>query len=113
MAEQRVERRLSAVLVGDVAGFSRLMGADEEGTLARLNVHRREFLDPKKAEHSGRVVKRTGDGVLIEFASAVQARAIEWGERAVRLSPFDPAGFAGFQGIALGHLMRGRQCRGR
>ena len=73
MAEQRVERRLAAILAGDVAGYSRLMGADEEGTLLRLNAHRREFLEPKIAEHRGRIVKRTGDGVLIEFASAVDA----------------------------------------
>src|SRR5262245_22240190 len=73
MAEQRLERRLAAILAGDVAGYSRLMGADEEGTLARLNVHRREFLEPKIADHRGRIVKRTGDGVLIEFASAVDA----------------------------------------
>src|SRR6185312_12138868 len=73
MAEQRVERRLSAIFAGDVAGYSRLMGADEEGTLKRLNAHRREFLEPKIAEHRGRIVKRTGDGVLIEFSSAVDA----------------------------------------
>src|SRR5580704_6567108 len=73
MAEHRVERRLAAILAADVAGYSRLMGADEEGTLARLNVHRREFLDPTIAEHRGRIVKRTGDGVLIEFVSAVDA----------------------------------------
>jgi adenylate cyclase len=73
MAEQRVERRLAAILAGDVAGYSRLMGADEEGTLLRLNTHRREFLEPKIADHRGRIVKRTGDGVLIEFASAVDA----------------------------------------
>jgi adenylate cyclase len=73
MAEQRMERRLAAILAGDVAGYSRLMGADEEGTLLRLNTHRREFLEPKIADHRGRIVKRTGDGVLIEFASAVDA----------------------------------------
>src|ERR1700727_2325887 len=73
MAEQRVERRLAAILAGDVAGYSRLMGSDEEGTLARLNAHRRDFLEPKIVEHRGRVVKRTGDGILIEFASAVDA----------------------------------------
>jgi adenylate cyclase len=73
MGEQRVERRLAAILAGDVAGYSRLMGADEEGTLARLNSHRREFLEPTIAEHRGRIVKRTGDGILIEFASAVDA----------------------------------------
>jgi TolB-like protein len=73
MAEQRAERRLAAILAGDVAGYSKLMGADEEDTLTRLNTHRREFLDPKIGEYRGRVVKRTGDGVLIEFASAVDA----------------------------------------
>jgi TolB-like protein/tetratricopeptide (TPR) repeat protein len=73
MAEARVERRLAAIFAGDVAGYSRLMGVDEEGTLARLNAHRREFLEPKIADHRGRIVKRTGDGILIEFASAVDA----------------------------------------
>jgi adenylate cyclase len=73
MAEGRVPRRLAAILAGDIAGYSRLMGADEEGTLSRLNAHRRELLEPKVAEHRGRIVKRTGDGVLIEFASAVDA----------------------------------------
>ena len=71
--DKRVERRLRAIFAGDVVGYSRLMGADEEGTLARLNAHRREFLDPKIAEHRGRIVKRTGDGILIEFDSAVDA----------------------------------------
>jgi adenylate cyclase len=73
MTEHRVERRLVAILAGDVAGYSRLMGTDEEGTLARLNSHRRELLEPKIAEHRGRIVKRTGDGILIEFGSAVDA----------------------------------------
>ncbi len=57
MAEQRVERRLAAILAADVVGYSRLMGADEEGTLARLNAHRRELMDPMIAAHRGRVVK--------------------------------------------------------
>lgn len=73
MAEARVERRLAAIFAGDIADYSRLMGADEEGTLSRLNTHRREFLEPKIADHRGRIVKRTGDGILIEFASAVDA----------------------------------------
>jgi adenylate cyclase len=73
MVEHRAQRRLAAILAGDVAGYSRLMGADEEGTLSQLNAHRREFLEPKIAFHRGRIVKRTGDGVLIEFASAVDA----------------------------------------
>src|SRR5262245_24475324 len=73
MAEGRVDRRLAAILAGDVAGYSRLMGADEEGTLSRLNAHRRDFLEPKIADHRGRIVKRTGDGILIEFASVIDA----------------------------------------
>src|SRR5689334_14748467 len=66
-------RRLAAILAADVAGYSRLMGADEEGTLERLKAHRRELLDPKVAEHHGRIVKTTGDGVLVEFGSVVDA----------------------------------------
>jgi adenylate cyclase len=66
-------RRLAAILAADVAGYSRLMGADEEGTLERLKSLRRELLDPKIAEHHGRIVKTTGDGLLVEFASVVDA----------------------------------------
>ena len=66
-------RRLAAILAADVAGYSRLMGADEEGTLERLKALRRELLDPKIAEHQGRIVKTTGDGMLVEFASVVDA----------------------------------------
>ena len=73
MASERVERRLTAILAADVAGYSRLMGADEEETLARLKAHRREIVDPKIAEHRGRIVKTTGDGLLVEFASVVDA----------------------------------------
>ena len=73
MAEARVERRLAAILAADVAGYSRLMGVDEEGTLAALKACRRELIDPKIAEHRGRMVKTTGDGALVEFASAVDA----------------------------------------
>ncbi len=69
----RVERRLAAILAADVAGYSRLMGADEEGTLAALKALRRELADPKIKEHRGRIVKTTGDGLLIEFASVVDA----------------------------------------
>ncbi len=68
-----MERRLAAIFTADVAGYSRLVGADEEGTLARLRAHRRELIDPKIAEHQGRIVKTTGDGVLAEFASPVKA----------------------------------------
>src|SRR6476659_7380003 len=73
MGEGRVERRLAAVLAADVAGYSRLMGADEVGTLNALKAHRREVVDPAIAAHKGRIVKTTGDGMLIEFASAVDA----------------------------------------
>src|ERR1700730_1407699 len=73
MAEARVQRRLAAILAADVAGYSRLMGADEEGTLAALKALRRELADPKIKEHRGRIVKTTGDGLLIEFASVVDA----------------------------------------
>src|SRR6266481_8739186 len=70
---ERVERRLAAILAADVAGYSRLMGADEEGTLAALKAIRHELGDPKIAEHRGRIVKTTGDGLLVEFASVVDA----------------------------------------
>ena len=73
MAEARVERRLAAILAADVAGYSRLMGADEVGTLAALKARRREIVDPAIAAHHGRIVKTTGDGMLVEFASAVDA----------------------------------------
>jgi adenylate cyclase len=73
MAEERVERRLTAILAADVAGYSRLMAADEEGTLAALKTLRREVADPKIKEHRGRIVNTTGDGLLSEFASVVDA----------------------------------------
>src|SRR5262249_4650588 len=73
LATGRVERRLAAILAADVVGYSRLMGADEEGTLAQLKALRRELADPKIKEHRGRIVKTTGDGLLVEFASVVDA----------------------------------------
>ena len=73
MAEERAQRRLAAILAADVVGYSRLIGADEEGTLAALKAHRRELTDPKVEQHHGRIVKTTGDGALIEFASVVDA----------------------------------------
>ena len=73
MATERVERRLAAILAADIAGYSRLMGADEEGTLAQVKAHRRELIDPKVDEHRGRIVKATGDGILIEFPSVIEA----------------------------------------
>jgi adenylate cyclase len=73
LSGERVERRLAAILAADVAGYSRLMGEDEEGTLAGLKAHRRAVFDPKITEHRGRIVKTTGDGTLVEFASVVDA----------------------------------------
>ena len=73
MGPERVERRLAAILAADVAGYSRLMGADEEGTHAALMALRREVSDPKVSQHRGRIVKTTGDGFLAEFASVVDA----------------------------------------
>src|SRR5690348_10883233 len=71
--KQSVERRLAAILAADVAGYSRLMGVDEEGTHERLTAHFRELVDPKIREHRGRTVKNTGDGLLAEFPSVVDA----------------------------------------
>jgi TolB-like protein len=73
MAEERTQRRLAAILAADVVGYSRLMEADEAGTLAALKSRRKNVLDPLLARHRGRIVKTTGDGVLVEFASAVNA----------------------------------------
>ena len=73
MDEARVERRLAAIFAGDVAGYSRLMGVDEEGTLQQLKAHRKELVDPKITEHRGHIVKTTGDGMLVEFVSVVDA----------------------------------------
>src|SRR6516162_3398432 len=73
MAEARIERRLAAVLAADVAGYSRLMGTNEVGTPAALKALRRDVFDPAIAAHHGRIVKTTGDGMLVEFASAVDA----------------------------------------
>src|SRR5215813_12852633 len=72
MEQQRVERKLAAILAADVAGYSRLMNRDEEGTLSRLKAHLGELVEPHIAAHRGRIVKRTGDGLLVEFASAVE-----------------------------------------
>ena len=95
MAEARVERRLAAILSADVAGYSRLTGLDEEGTHAMLKACRRELIDPKIGEHRGRMVKNTGDGALVEFASAVDAarcaieiqRAMAARNAVIRLDP--------------------------
>src|ERR1700731_3184554 len=71
--KQPVERKLAAILAADVAGYSRLMGADEEGTHDRLGAHFRELVEPKIKEHRGRTVKNTGDGMLVELPSVVDA----------------------------------------
>ena len=73
MADKRTQRRLAAILAADVVGFSRMMEADEVGTLAALKSRRRDILDPLVAEHQGRIFKTTGDGVLVDFGSAVNA----------------------------------------
>ena len=73
MSGGRDERRLAAILAADVAGYSRLMGEDESGTLARLRAHRRDLIDPEIAARRGRIVKTTGDGILVEFPSVVEA----------------------------------------
>ncbi len=73
MDDQRTERKLAAILAADVVGFSRLMSLDEEGTLRRLKAHLAEHFEPQIAQHRGRIVKRTGDGLLVDFASAVEA----------------------------------------
>src|SRR5215510_1155611 len=73
MPEDRVDRRLAAIVAADIAGYSRLMGANEEGTLRQLKAHRKELVDPKITEHRGRIVKTTGDGMLVEFVSVVDA----------------------------------------
>src|SRR5215472_4086220 len=73
MAEERVQRRLAAILAADVVGYSRMMQADEAGTLATLKSRRTEILQPLVSKHHGRIIKVMGDGVLVEFASAVAA----------------------------------------
>src|SRR5262249_29841995 len=71
--QQRVERKLAAIVAADIAGYSRLMGADEVGTLQALKAHRKALIDPMIPAHHGRIVKTTGDGMLVEFASVVDA----------------------------------------
>ena len=77
MATTTATRRLAAILAADVVGYSRLMGADEVGTHERVKAHLAELIDPKIREHHGRIVKTTGDGVLAEFASVVDACAVQ------------------------------------
>src|SRR5882724_10213696 len=112
LTTERVERRLAAILAADVANYSRLMGADEEGTLARLKALRREFSDPKIKEHRGRIVKTTGDGLLVEFGSVVDAVrcAVDvQREMAVRNTAVPAEGRIEFRiGINLGDIIKDR-----
>src|ERR1700722_1031608 len=87
VSAERVQRRLAAVLAADVAGYSRLMGADEIGTLSALKAIRREIVDPAVTEHRGRIVKTTGDGMLVEFSSAVDAVACAMTVQAKMIEP--------------------------
>lgn len=73
MTKEHLQRRLAAILAADVAGYSRLMGSDEEGTLTQLKSLRKNLIDPTITAHRGRIVKTTGDGLLVEFASVVDA----------------------------------------
>src|SRR5262249_32783080 len=73
MGDDRVDRRLAAIFAADIAGYSRLMASDEEGTLRQLKAYRKELVDTKITEHRGRIVKTTGDGALVEFVSVVDA----------------------------------------
>src|SRR5918995_1400322 len=93
MTGERVVRRLAAILAADVAGYSRLMGRDEHGTLTRLKSHLTERLEPALARHGGRLVKLTGDGALVEFASAVEAvgAAIEFQQSMAEVNRGQPA----------------------
>src|SRR5712691_6184031 len=105
----RAERRLAAILTADVAGYSRLIGEDEEGTLGRLRSIRAEVIDPKLAEHRGRLVKTTGDGLLVEFGSVIDALrcAVEiQREMAGRSDEFPPDRRVDFRiGINVGDIV--------
>src|SRR5215471_7279455 len=109
LAGERVERRLAAILASDIAGYSRLMGQAEAGTLARVRALRRELIDPQIVEHKGRIVKTTGDGMLIEFPSVVEAVACAVAvqrEMAERNAPITPEERIEFRvGINLGDVI--------
>ena len=109
MIGEEVERRLAAVLAADVAGYSLLMGADEVGTLATLKAHRREIADPSIAAHRGRIFKTTGDGMLVEFPSVVEAVkcAVEFQRRmAARNAAIAPERRVEFRiGINIGDII--------
>ena len=107
--DERIERRLAAILIADVAGYSRLVAADEEGTHLRLRAYQREILEPKVREHRGRIVKNTGDGALAEFSSVVDAVrcALEvQGVLAARNAPIPQSSRIDFRiGINLGDVI--------
>ena len=109
MVNQGVRRRLAAILAADVVGYSRLMAADEAGTHARLKAVRKEFVEPKIAEHRGRMVKLTGDGALVEFQSVLDAVAcaveVQRGmaERNAKIAPNDQISFR--VGVNLGDVI--------
>ncbi len=108
MAEERAERRLAAILAADVVGYSRLIGADEEGTLNQLRSIRAEVIDPKITEHHGRVVKTTGDGLLVEFGSVVDGLrcATEWQRGMAERNADTPDGRIKFRiGINVGDVV--------
>lgn len=99
MGEERVPRRLAAILAADVVGYTRLMEADEQGTLARLKSLRRDVLEPKARQHGGRIFKTIGDGVLVEFTSAIDA--VRSALEIQRALPAHNAGIAEGQRLAL------------
>ena len=109
MTSERMDRRLLAILAADVAGYSRLVGADEEGTLAQWKAHFRELIEPKIAEHHGRIVRITGDGLLVEFVSVIVAVkcAVElqhaMGERNIGVPPENRIEFR--MGIIVGDII--------
>ena len=109
MEAPTVERRLAAILAADMVGYSRLMEADETGTLARLRTHRLELIDPAIAKNKGRIIKTTGDGMLVEFQSVTEAVqcAVEVQERmARRNADVTPARWIQFRiGINLGDVI--------
>ncbi len=104
-----MERRLTAILVADVVGYSRLMGEDEAGTLARLNAHRKELIEPEIVARRGRIVKLMGDGIPVEFASVVDAleRAVAVQRGMAERTKDEPEGrrFAFRIGVNLGDVM--------
>lgn len=109
MAEERVRRKLAAILAADVVGYSRLMETDEEGTLARVKAMRKDVIDPRIAEYGGRIFKTTGDGLLAGFPSAVDALrpAVDVQRAMARFNAASPesAGIALRIGISLGDVI--------